>query len=58
MFNNLCTRIIVVGVVVVFVWAGLNGTLTAQTIENVMMFVAGAIFGRGRQPVELKDKQP
>jgi hypothetical protein len=56
--RNFSARTLVVGVVIVFVYVGLTGGLTAQTIENVFMFIAGAVFGRGRAPLPEKDKSP
>jgi hypothetical protein len=45
-----------VGTMIVFVHAGVTGTLTAQTIENAAMFVMGCVLGRGRQ--EPPDRPP
>jgi hypothetical protein len=56
-FNNMnvCTRMIVFGTMIVFVYAGLTGQLTTDIIKDAFLFVAGAIVGRGRQEPTLPE---
>jgi hypothetical protein len=46
--KNFSARAIVVGVMLVFIWAGMTGKLSTDIIKDAFLFVAGAVFGRGR----------